>query len=748
MNDNKLKQILSYTEMGWRVLPIHFRKDNMCSCGSVDCSSPLKHPTFSSWDEKATDNKSMISARWEREPRYNVGILTGKKSNLVVLDIDNKEGQNLFNNLSSNDPETVISKTGSGGRHYFYLYDEGFAEDSGGKISNKVRFLDGMDIRAEGGFVVAPPSEHNSGNFYEWINSPKEFQVQPLPEWLKDAIKNNTSQKTKDTANILKDLNITKEIPHGRRNDVLFRLSAALHRNFGFEIEDVKPVVENVNDKYCNPSLPKKEIEQICLSGCGYLKKDDILSEIEPYELSDVGNGKRIADMYGDVIRFDHSSSKWYIWNSKQWKLDEKKQIINFVEDAAETIKDLMEVNETPGFSKACFNWHRKSRNNAGLRNALDNASAKEPIASTAEDFDEDVTYFNLSNGCFNTKTFEILNHEDVKDKMITKISNVNFDKNAKCDQWLKFLNEIFDNEKELIKYVQKSIGYTLTGEMREQGFYFLHGDGSNGKSTFLNIILRLMDDYGKKADINTFMKKPNESSNGNTNDLAELKGIRYIMSSEPEAGSRFSMSRLKQWASGNERIKARFLFKEFIEFYPVGIVWIAGNEYPKITEKNFGAWRRVKLIPFTVQIPEERQDLDLENKLIKELSGILNWCIEGLKLYRDEGLVPPEKVKSAIEAYKNEMDSIAGFISYHIEFVEGSTVSNIEFCNKYKEFCQNEGFRPQGNTKVIAYLEKDSRFEKGKMGSRVQWKGIKIVDENSKEESNEIFEEGDIWGG
>lgn len=747
MSNDKLKQILEYAELGWKILPVHFITDeNKCSCNSVDCSSPAKHSVINNWIEKATDNKVFLTKRWEREPRYNIGILTGKKSNLVVLDVDSIEGKSLFEKLSKDDPQTVMVQTGKEvGKHIYYLYDEDFAKENGGKISNKVRFLEGMDLRSDGGYVLGVGSRHANGNFYKWINSPKDFKVQPMPKWLKNYLKNSTSKQNADASNVLKDLNITKEIPSGRRNSSLFQIAEKLHRNFGFEFDDVKPIVENINEKYCNPPVSDKELENLCLSGCGYLKEDNILSEIEPYELSDVGNGKRIADMYGDVLRFDHSSGKWYIWNNKLWKLDDTKQIIGFAEDAAERIKDLMEVNETKGFEKACFNWHRKSRNNSGLRNALDNASTKTPIASTSEDFDKDVTYFNLSNCCFNTKTFEIINHEDVKDKLITKISEVNYEENAKCDLWLKFINEIFENDKDLIKYVQKSIGYTITGEMREQGFYFLHGDGSNGKSTFLNIILRLMGDYGKKADINTFMRKPNESSSGNTNDLAELKGIRYIMSSEPEAGSRFSMSRLKQWASGNERIKARFLFKEFIEFYPVGIVWIAGNEYPKITEKNFGAWRRVKLIPFTVQIPEDKQDLDLENKLIKELPGILNWCIEGLKLYRKEGLVAPEKVKLAIEAYKNEMDSIAGFISYHIEFVEGSTVSNIEFCNKYKEFCQNEGFRPQGNSKVIAYLEKDPRFEKGKMGSRVQWKGIRLVEEDKSFEREEIIE--DEWG-
>jgi len=737
MSEDKLKQIMMYADLNWRVLPIHYKDENgNCSCKNPECSAPLKHPSISGWDRKATSNKTILEAQWKREPRLNVGILAGKDSGIIVLDVDGEEGLKTFKEKSINDPKTIMSKTGSGGLHLIYKYDESLAKELGGKISNRVKFLPGLDLRGDSGFIVASPSEHITGNFYQWINSPEDTKIQPIPEWLKEALKSKQPQEFKNE----ESLGIVGEIPKGQRNSKLFKMASDESKK-GITLNLIEDYINKINETYCKPPLPDDEIHRLCLSACGYLDdKKPLIDDIPEFENSDVGNGNRLIYYYGEILRFDHSSGKWLIWNGKKWEVDEKQQVIKYAEDASERIRDQLELYNDKNSIKRCLKWYGRSRNNSGLRAALENAAAKSPIASTTNEFDNDLEYFNFDNCCIHTQNLKTIDQFDIKDKMITKISPVTYDPDAICETWIKFLNEIFDNDQELIKYVQKAVGYSLTGEMREQGFFFLHGDGSNGKSTFLNIILKLFGDYGKKADINTFIKTPNEKSN-NTNDLACLKGIRFIMCSEPEAGSKFSMSRIKQWTAGNEPIQARYLFKEYFEFYPVGVIWISGNEKPNIKEKNYGAWRRVKLIPFEVQIPPEKQDLELENKLTEELSGILNWVLEGLKLYREEGLIEvPEKVRLAIEAYKAEMDSTISFIQTNIEFKENEMVSNVDLFNAYKEFCNEESFRPIGSIKFTQTIEKDSRFEKTKIGPRIFWKGMRI----NKDVDNE--DEEDLW--
>jgi len=743
MSSDKLKTIFAYANMGWRVLPVHFKlKQNdgtfICSCKNVDCNAPLKHPVISSWDRKATTNTTLLEAQWKREPRLNVGILMGKdsgKDGLVALDVDGPEGLKTFKNLSKDDPPTVMSQTGSGkGLHVLYKYDKNLAKELGGKISNRVKFLPGLDLRGDSGFIIVSPSEHISGNKYKWLNSPQDFELQEMPKWLKEALlASKTALQTID----IKDIELIGEIPFGERNDRLFLLAATTHNKTGFDKDVLVPYIQAVNKKFCNPPLEDKEIETICKSACGYNADDQVINGIKLYEPNDGGNGERLRDMFFEVLRYDHNVGKWFIWNGQKWELDEKQQVIKFAEDAAQKIKDQIDLYDDNKKKSAFRKWYNHSQNNNGLRAALDNASSKSPIASISDEFDKELTLFNFKNGCIHTKTFEIFKHIDVKNKMITKISPVVYDPKAKCELWLKFLNEIFCNDQELIKYVQKAVGYTLTGEMREQGFFFLHGDGSNGKTTFLNILMKIFGDYSKKADINTFMRKPSENIS-NTNDLAELKGIRLITSSEPEEGTRFALSRLKQW-TGSEPIKARFLFKEFFQFLPIGQIWIAGNEKPKIKEKNFGAWRRVKLIPFEIQIPEDKQDLELEQKLTLELSGIFNWVLDGLKLYRAEGLQVPEKVRLAVEAYRAEMDSIMSFVQMNVEFVDGESISNMDLYENYKDFCNVEGFKPLGMSKFTQTIDKDNRFKKEKIGNRIHWKGIKV-----NKEFDEVIEE--LW--
>lgn len=369
---------------------------------------------------------------------------------------------------------------------------------------------------------------------------------------------------------------------------------------------------------------------------------------------------------------------------------------------------------------KKLASWAIKCESVINIRNLLISAETEDTFAVTLDEFDSDIRYFNLVNGVLDTEKIEILGHD--RNRLITKVAGARYDPDAKCPLWDEFLDQIFDHDKELIRYVKRVIGYTLTGRLIEQLFFLLYGGGSNGKSTFLNVILALMGDYGKTADINTFMVKKNE---GLRNDLAELAGVRYIMSTEPETGGEFSMKIIKKW-TGNEKIKCRFLHKEFFEYLPQGQIFIAANLKPIIREKNYAAWRRLHLWPFMVKI--ETPDSKLEDKLKTELPGILNWAIEGLREYHRIGLNPPEAVTSAVDEYRQEMNTVALFISEccYIDSLKLPKVMNRDLYKAYCEFCNDQGIHIEGNKEFIREIEKLECLTKGYLNKAIQWKGIR----------------------
>ena len=221
------------------------------------------------------------------------------------------------------------------------------------------------------------------------------------------------------------------------------------------------------------------------------------------------------------------------------------------------------------------------------------------------------------------------------------------------------FLLQIFNKDTDLIRFVQKAMGYSLSGDVREQCLFILWGTGANGKSTFLNVLQELFGDYACTTGTETFMKKTSEQSN----DLARLKGIRLVTTTEVEQGKALSESLIKQITGGDE-ITARFLYGEYFSFKPTFKIFMATNHKPKIRGADNGIWRRIKMIPFTVTIPAEQRDKTLTEKLIAENSGILNWLIQGYALWRKEGLNEPEAIRDANEEYRMDMDAVGTFVN------------------------------------------------------------------------------------
>jgi putative DNA primase/helicase len=243
----------------------------------------------------------------------------------------------------------------------------------------------------------------------------------------------------------------------------------------------------------------------------------------------------------------------------------------------------------------------------------------------------------------------------------LTKVAPVAYDPEAPCPQWRAFLARVMGDHEELVHYLQRVFGYALTGETGEQCFFVLHGKGANGKSTLLDILLRLLGDYARPTESRTLLTRSN--SDGVRNDLAALFGLRAVTSSEVPRGAKFDEAMVKQ-LTGQDKITARFLFQEYFDYVPQFKLFLAVNHKPLIQGADEGIWRRVRLIPFEVVIPVQERDRQLPAKLRTELPGIFAWAVEGCRRWQEEGLSAPPAVVNATQSYRTESDVFGEFLA------------------------------------------------------------------------------------
>jgi putative DNA primase/helicase len=309
---------------------------------------------------------------------------------------------------------------------------------------------------------------------------------------------------------------------------------------------------------------------------------------------------------------------------------------------------------------------------------------------------------------------------------MITKIANVAFQPGADCPMWKQFIREIMDYQTEVIMFVQTAAGWALTGDISEQTMFILFGSGANGKSTFLNTIMFVLGDYALATPTETFMRK---NSDQNTNDIARLRGTRFVTTTEAEQGRRLSEPLIKK-ITGNDQMTARFLYGEFFNFTPTFKIFMATNHKPVIRGTDHGIWRRIKLIPFTTRIPEEKQDKYLEQKLREEASGILNWLLAGAARWKREGLVAPTEILNATDEYRAEMDVIGNFLKERCLLKPGVSIRIRELFKAYQDWCDDNNEHAVSERFFGLHL-KEMGYEQGRSSEARYWSGIALLTSN-----------------
>lgn len=446
------------------------------------------------------------------------------------------------------------------------------------------------------------------------------------------------------------------------------------------------------------------------------------LQEPRLYSLDDMGNAKRFIDLFGEDFRYNYTDKAFIFWDGCRWDTDLDGAAERAADVAVEAMSAEADWYESSGDEDAAkaFRKHIKaSRSNKSKTNMLREIQHNIPIMP--HQLDRHSMAFNVPNGTLSLKSGQLVPAN--REYFITKLSPVEYTQNAGCTMWQKFLDDIFGGDKELIRYIQKAVGYSMTGDTSEQCVFFLYGIGRNGKSTFLDVLREIFGDYVSNIQPETIMVK-NSMGNGINSDIARLKGARMVTTVEPNEGVRLNEGLIKQ-LTGDDAVTARKLYGNEFEFKPEFKLWMATNHKPIIRGTDDGIWRRIHMIPFTVQIPADKVDRQLKSKLEREYPAILRWAVEGCLLWQREGLKQPKAVLDMTREYRREMDVISGFLDDRCEVGEGFSAKSSELYAAYSAWCEANTEFKMSNTKFGVEMEK--RFARSKRMDGNYFVGLKL---------------------
>jgi putative DNA primase/helicase len=375
----------------------------------------------------------------------------------------------------------------------------------------------------------------------------------------------------------------------------------------------------------------------------------DLLSQ----HFSDYGNARRIIDLHGSNLRYCHAFKKFLLWDDRRWAVDEGERTRDLAQvTILEFARQSLAANdkEAAKFAARCLNSQR-------ISNAL--REAQPHLAIRPTDLDTHPQLLNFQNGTVDLKRAILIPHQ--REHFLTKLVHFKYDADAQCPTFLAFLQCITANHPGLISYLQRAFGYSLTGHTGEKAVFLLFGRGDNGKTTLLALFLRLLEEYAVLLQIDTLMVRA-ESSNTQA-DLADLRGARFVMTSETEEGQRLAEGKLKRITQGMGRIKATRKYENPIEFPESHKLWIDANHQPIIRGTDNAIWNRLHPVPFDVTIPKAAQDMGLPAKLLAEAEGILTWAVAGAVCWYRGGLGKPFDVEQAGQTWRTESDQIGRFI-------------------------------------------------------------------------------------
>ena len=682
----------------------------------IPVSRETKKPLVGSWkpyQERRVEPDELTG--WiERYSAGNIAVVTGRISGIVVLDIDDEDASNPVITRHGGLPDSPEVQTARG-RHIYFKHPGVRCSNSAHKIAP------GMDFRGDGGYVVAPPSVHESGVPYVWSKHPDQIPFAELPDWLREEVCEVQRDPKKQivfpptladsttsygAVALRREADAVRNAKHGERNDRLNKAAFSCGQLVGGHELSRTEVEYELMEASVSAGLTETEARATLLSAIdagmrhprGAPSRTDSMKRNDPrghrgtFPLTDAGLGERFAHQHDGIVLFNHTTGHWMLWDGSRWVEEKDGRVMELAKLTARTIVDEVQSlsPDAVGPRNELLRFAAKAESRQRIEAMLKLAASEQQIRIEQERLDQGLKLLNLSNGTYDLESDKFREHRATD--YITKLSPVQFDAGARCPQWLSFLNRIFNEDGDLIAFVQRALGYSLTASAKEQCLFLCHGMGANGKSTLLNTVHHILGDYAVQAQFDSLLVKRSE---GPRNDIAALVGARFVAASEAERGQRLAESLIKQ-LTGGDPVTVRRLYSEPFTFRPGFKLWLSTNHKPRISGTDHGIWRRVHLLPFNVTIPDEEKDRELGEKLIAEGSGILNWMLVGYQSWRESGLTPPPVVMSATTEYRDEQDSLGAFFKERCDDSADGREKLSDLYTAYKSWAED------GNERVL----------------------------------------------
>ena len=700
----------------------------------LELHSNSKRPVSNDWPNQGQSADTVLSRG------NNVGLILGNTSGLLDVDLDCREAK-LLADIILPPPLAAFDRGTADSGHYLYKAITTGPRKSFTSVDKSTL----AELRGDGAQTMIPPSVHPNGIRLEFTSSNEEANPIAYEELLK-------------AMNLLAACSeLVQNWQEGCRHELALSFSGfarkhGLEPNFIMQIvqricqiandPEVEDRLNTVRSTFARPletvigfsglsdcigEVTAKRIANRFAGHSGKVIKGTDLAIIQ-HNIDGVVNYGQFADkanvteakmgtafaawLEGKAV-YVFEKKQWMIWNGSYWEADQRSLITRlayqFVTEAKAALVDIGKYSDLSNLSQ--FESINRLENIAKFATTDRSVSASE--------FDTDPFLLAASDVWIDLTSGEAVAPNP--SKLVSKALSVNYEKFADCPNFMKFLDDIFECDHELIGFVQRSIGYSLTGSTSEQCLFIMIGDGANGKSTFINLINKLLGLYGSTAASQTLI-----ANGGNSigDDLVDLIGARLITVSETEEGQSLAEAKIKQM-TGGDRLKGRPLYGTHIQFNIIGKLWLATNSLPQINNTDHGIWRRIKAIPFNRTFSAEEQDKTLGDKLIQELPGILNWAIEGCLAWQEHELPTPKVVDDQVAEYKSAMDSISQFVRDECEQDSNHTYPASKFYQAYRDWCSGAGRKPQSQTAFKRSLEKLTGVYQHRSSNGLQWHGI-----------------------
>lgn len=417
------------------------------------------------------------------------------------------------------------------------------------------------------------------------------------------------------------------------------------------------------------------------------------------YQRDEIGIGYAFADYFKPIARFDRERGIWYVYDGKVWQPDENALA---VAELAKILADRLYTFALQITDEDTRNRYikrvQKLQMRKNRRTMIEDAKSVYPVSHTI--FDRNTDLFNCQNGTLNLTTGEFRPHDPAD--FLTMMSGVTYDPDAACPRWEQFISEVMCNDSDLALYLQKALGYALTGDTSLECLFILYGATSrNGKGTTMETFLKIMGDYGKTSNPEMLSTKfGNTNASGPSEEIARLAGVRFVNISEPEKKITFNAALVKRM-TGNDTLNARFLHENSFDFRPNFKIFINTNYKPSVSDMTLFYSNRLKLIPFKRHFEEHEQDKGLKAFFAEEhsQSAIFNWCYQGYKLFKKHGLDDPAAVTEATKEYQDESDRIGQFVDAWLEEGEAFEERTSAVYRLYGQWCDKYGYRKENST-------------------------------------------------